>query len=356
MTDHNVVIDHRLDRGRAVGATRDGAESREEFAGGKGLGQIVIRADLEADDPIGLLTSRGQHQDRNIGRGADAAKDLKAIESGQHHVEEDGVPGSGQRLLDAIGAGMHGGDFVTERLEVLDQQPAEFFVVIHQQDTARVGLLIFNGFTEAGIHGVSRGSSPEAISFVRRRLRNLPFLNKDPGSPTFSLNTRNASLDSTNELMKTFSTLILPALITAGLFHAAMAWEAHSESLTGFWPKWLKRKGATSSGSDREPNDEPVEAQSYHSLMVNAARQYSFKNYAAALTNYRKVLADEPNNAAALSGEAWSLYHMGQAEQAAKYFQTLLTFDATDSWALEGMSLCSHKGLSTTASSNVAHA
>ena len=144
--------------------------------------------------------------------------------------------------------------------------------------------------------------------------------------------------------MKSLSTLfLLPALTTTSLFLASMTTNRCWWTSLNFRSKWFK----SSSGNSLEPEDEHHSKmeipQSHHSLMVNAARHYTFKNYAAALGNYRRVLADNPGDRAALSGEAWCLYYMGQEEQAAKDFAALLKFDISDSWAQEGMALCGHK-------------
>jgi tetratricopeptide (TPR) repeat protein len=141
----------------------------------------------------------------------------------------------------------------------------------------------------------------------------------------------------------TTALLLLPALTTGLLLHAQAAWGNRPTITFKFSPKWFKARGPNSTEPARDPETEEVDQPCYHSLMVRAARHYSFKNYPAALTNYRRVLLKQPDDMAALSGEAWSLYYMGQEEQAVKDFQTLLTIDSHDSWALEGMALCRRK-------------
>jgi len=138
--------------------------------------------------------------------------------------------------------------------------------------------------------------------------------------------------------MKTLSALFLfPALTNGLLLMAGMAVENRSLPAFNFWPKRFNRTGPKV-GRPMQP--QPVETLSYHSLMINGARHYTAKNYALALANYRRALAVRPDDVTALSGEAWSLYYLGQEEQAAKDFRALLKFDANDSWAREGMALC----------------
>ena len=58
----------------------------------------------------------------------------------------------------------------------------------------------------------------------------------------------------------------------------------------------------------------------YRSQMVIAYRHYLDKNYNLALATYRRVLADYPGDATALSGEAWSLYYLGDGNRAGSRF------------------------------------
>jgi tetratricopeptide (TPR) repeat protein len=78
----------------------------------------------------------------------------------------------------------------------------------------------------------------------------------------------------------------------------------------------------------------------YRAQMVSAYQHYTAKNYGAALAAYRRVLTYYPDDMTALSGEAWSLYYLGQGEKAAVDFQTLLSIDSNDSWARKGLALC----------------
>jgi tetratricopeptide (TPR) repeat protein len=78
----------------------------------------------------------------------------------------------------------------------------------------------------------------------------------------------------------------------------------------------------------------------YRAQMVSAYQHYTAKNYALALAAYRRVLAYYPDDMTALSGEAWSLYHLGQGDKATTDFQTLLSINSNDSWAQKGLALC----------------
>jgi tetratricopeptide (TPR) repeat protein len=133
--------------------------------------------------------------------------------------------------------------------------------------------------------------------------------------------------------MKTFfAFFLLPALATGPFLDDRSILPNLTWPSLSFWPRSNQGSGKI--------RPRRVETQSYHSLMVNGARQYTAKNYALALSSYRRALAIRPDDVTALSGEAWSLYFLGQGEQAAKDFQAILKHDANDSWAREGMALC----------------
>ena len=78
----------------------------------------------------------------------------------------------------------------------------------------------------------------------------------------------------------------------------------------------------------------------YRAQMAAAYQQYTAKNYAVALADYRRVLTYYPDDMTALSGEAWSLYYLGQWEKAEADFRTLLGVNANDAWAQKGLTLC----------------
>jgi TolA-binding protein len=88
------------------------------------------------------------------------------------------------------------------------------------------------------------------------------------------------------------------------------------------------------------PAPPPVPRIDYRSQMVIAYRHYLDKDYNLALATYRRVLADYPGDAIALSGEAWSLYYLGDGYRAAVDFRALLHANAADSWARKGLDLC----------------
>jgi hypothetical protein len=102
----------------SLGAPGDGAESGQQFAAGERFGQIIICAQFESDDAVGLLASGGEHEDWDVACVADAFEDLESIHPWKHQIEKDRLP----RLLEgerqAFGSGVSEADAVAEGVEV----------------------------------------------------------------------------------------------------------------------------------------------------------------------------------------------------------------------------------------------
>ena len=67
----------------AGGPPRHGTDPREQLAEPERLDEVVVRAQLEADDAVDLLAARRDDDDRHVRRGAQAPADLEAVESGR---------------------------------------------------------------------------------------------------------------------------------------------------------------------------------------------------------------------------------------------------------------------------------
>ena len=78
---------------RALAPAQDGAQPRQQLARLERLGQVVVGAQLEADDAVHGVAARGQHQDRRLRAGAHAPADLEAVDIGQHQIEHQRVEG-----------------------------------------------------------------------------------------------------------------------------------------------------------------------------------------------------------------------------------------------------------------------
>jgi hypothetical protein len=74
-----------------IAAAEHGAHTRREFAGRERLGDVVIGSEFEADDPIGLLAARCQHDHWKVAARSDPPAQRQSVSAGQHHVEHDEV-------------------------------------------------------------------------------------------------------------------------------------------------------------------------------------------------------------------------------------------------------------------------
>ena len=74
-----------------------GAHACEQLARRERLGDVVVRATLEAHHAIDLLAARGHHDDRRRDAGAQLAADLEAVDPGEHEIEQDDVGALAQR-------------------------------------------------------------------------------------------------------------------------------------------------------------------------------------------------------------------------------------------------------------------
>ena len=93
--------------GRGAGAL-DAAQQRvhpgDELAGAERLRQVVVGADGQPDDHVGLRVAGRQHQHRHGAVVLDAPAHLEPVEAGQHQVEHDEIGVNPLAHLDAAGA------------------------------------------------------------------------------------------------------------------------------------------------------------------------------------------------------------------------------------------------------------
>ena len=74
-----------------LGVTQRHADAGQQFGSAKRLGDVVVRAQIQAQDLVHLVALGGQHDDRDIGgrgRALQAAADLHAVDAGQHNVQQ----------------------------------------------------------------------------------------------------------------------------------------------------------------------------------------------------------------------------------------------------------------------------
>ncbi len=70
------------------GATQDRPDAGDHLGAAERLDHVVVGAELEPDDAVGLGAAGGQHQDRDRGRAADRAADVAPVAVGEREVEQ----------------------------------------------------------------------------------------------------------------------------------------------------------------------------------------------------------------------------------------------------------------------------
>ena len=127
-------LEHRRPLHRRTAGQR--AQPRQQLPEVERLRQVVVGAGVEAGDAVvdGVASSQHQHG-RPDAVASQAAADLEAVHSGQHHIEHDRVVRNGsrhpERFLPAIGDVGR----VTLLAESAAQQLPELLLVLHHQDT-----------------------------------------------------------------------------------------------------------------------------------------------------------------------------------------------------------------------------
>ena len=108
-----------------------------ELAQRERLGDVVVGAELEAEDLVDLLGLRGEHDDRHGAARAQAPAHLEAVEPGHHHVEHDEV----ERRLAEARQRLPAVDRLHDLVAVLAQRVAEQrldrLLVVDEQDAGR---------------------------------------------------------------------------------------------------------------------------------------------------------------------------------------------------------------------------
>ena len=123
------------------GAAQHGLESDEEDFKVEGLGEVVVRAGVEAFEDILGVGARGEHEDGEVKLlRTQSADDLKAVLAGEHDVEQDGaeVVFGFEQIEEGFGAVGEMTGAIAFGFEVEEQALGEVFFVFDEDDEGRV--------------------------------------------------------------------------------------------------------------------------------------------------------------------------------------------------------------------------
>src|SRR6266702_1055979 len=127
-----------------LGAAQDGSNAGQQLIGIEGLGEVVVGSCIEAMNAILLLDARCEHDDGKIFAPAQLLKHGKAIENGQHDIENGKVVCDVQCAGQAFAAVVGTLQTVPGFREELLHHAAQFCVVIDEQQGKL--LLLFDRF------------------------------------------------------------------------------------------------------------------------------------------------------------------------------------------------------------------
>ncbi len=140
-------------RRRCLGhAAQHHLDARQQLARIEGLGQVVVRTHLQAQDAVQQGAARREHDHGDVGAFAQAAAQGQAVGAGQHQVQHDEV---GRMPAQPVPHGLavtHGGRTHARGAQVVAQQLADVGIVVHHQDARTLGGRGCGGWCAHGLH------------------------------------------------------------------------------------------------------------------------------------------------------------------------------------------------------------
>ena len=120
--------------GNTAGPPEDRPNSGHQLGRAERLGQVIVRAGVQAGHAVGLGRAGCQHDHRELALPPDQSEHLEAVQPRHHHVEKQQVVPPVEGAGQAAPAVMHGlqADFTAGKK--LLQQLTQLDIVIHQQD------------------------------------------------------------------------------------------------------------------------------------------------------------------------------------------------------------------------------
>ncbi len=104
-----VHFDYLLGGGAGLGlAAQHGPQPGHHHSGAEGLGDVVVGAQLQTSDDVGLFALGGEHDDgyvAGLGVALEQLADLQPVYARQHEVQEDQIRGLAAGGLEPVFAG-----------------------------------------------------------------------------------------------------------------------------------------------------------------------------------------------------------------------------------------------------------
>ena len=132
-------LDHGLLVGRRVGAAQGGPQPGQQLVHAEGLGQVVVGAEVEGGDLVGLGLPHRQHDDGHGRPAPEAADHVEPVDAGQAEVEQDDVGVAGGRQVEGLLPAGRLVDVVAAGLQVHGEGPPDLGLVVDDQHPALAG-------------------------------------------------------------------------------------------------------------------------------------------------------------------------------------------------------------------------
>ena len=170
----------------AVRAAQERLDPAHQLAQPERLGQVVVGAQLQADDLVDLVVAGGEHQDRHLGAGgAHAAEDLEPVDPGQADIEHDEVRRLVHGQVEALLARGRDGHLVALLLEGILDAPSDGVLVFDDEDGGGHVAMLHRVVPTAGSRGMPgrgtlRRAAPGASTRPARPSSRSPLRPDDP--------------------------------------------------------------------------------------------------------------------------------------------------------------------------------
>jgi len=123
-----------------MGSPKNRLDPGHQLPWAKRLGDVIVRAQLQANDPVGFLSLGGEHDDGKVLRLRICPKlsaYFQSVHLRQHEIQDDQIrrlPASPFQRLFAILGHAH---LVSLPLQVVRDHPDDVLLILHHQDLGR---------------------------------------------------------------------------------------------------------------------------------------------------------------------------------------------------------------------------
>jgi hypothetical protein len=113
-------------------AAQDRLDAGDDLRWGHRLDDVVVGAESEAAQLVGVAAAGAQEQDRDVGARADVPAEVKARRSREHHVEQHAIRSRAKCHDRVLGIGREQ-DAEAVRLQEVPQQRGDLGLVLHDE-------------------------------------------------------------------------------------------------------------------------------------------------------------------------------------------------------------------------------